>query len=150
MRTLIVDDETLARANLRVLLECDPEIDLIGECSSGAAALIEIRRSRPDLLFLDVQMPECDGMDVLELLGGDVPRAVVLVTAYDHYAVRAFEAGALDYILKPFSNTRFYQALDRAKEKIAHYAAEPKGLERVTVKSLGRVLFIRVTDIDWI
>jgi two-component system, LytTR family, response regulator len=150
MRALIVDDEPLARSNLKLLLQSDPEIDSIRECSSGADAVIEIRDKHPDLLFLDVQMPECDGFDVLELLGADVPRAVIFVTAFDQYALRAFEAGALDYLLKPFDNTRFYQAVARAKEKITRYAAEPKSIERLTVKSLGQVFFIKVADIDWI
>ena len=106
IRTLIVDDEPLARSNLSVLLRSDPEIEIEGECGSGVEALAEIRRARPDLLFLDVQMPECDGFDVLELLGGELPAAIVFVTAYDQYALRAFEAGALDYLLKPFDNAR--------------------------------------------
>ena len=84
----------------------------------GMEALAEIRSSKPDLVFLDVQMPECDGFDVLEMLGGELPPAVVFVTAYDQYALRAFEAGALDYLLKPFDNARFDRALGRAKERI--------------------------------
>jgi two-component system LytT family response regulator len=93
IRAVIVDDEPLARANLSVLLRPDPEIEIVSECGSGVEAPNEIRRTKPDLLFLDVQMPECDGFDVLELLGNDVPPAVVFVTAYDQYALRAFEAG---------------------------------------------------------
>src|SRR5271167_2103109 len=119
IRTLVVDDEPLARSNVSVLLRLDPEIEIIGECSSGADALAEIRSAMPDLVFLDVQMPECDGFDVLEMLGKDLPPAVVFVTAYDQYALRAFEAGALDYLLKPFDNARVDLALDRAKKKIA-------------------------------
>ncbi len=120
IHALVVDDEPLARSNLTVLLRQDPEIELVQECGSGTEALTEIRDSKPDLVFLDVQMPECDGFDVLEMLGRDLPPAVVFVTAYDHYALRAFEAGALDYLLKPFDNARFERALGRAKEKIAH------------------------------
>ena len=97
IRTLIVDDESLARSNLSVLLRRDPQIDLVGECGSGTEAIGEIRIAHPDLLFLDVQMPECDGFDVIEMLGTDLPPAIVFVTAYDQYALRAFEAGALDY-----------------------------------------------------
>ncbi len=118
IRALIVDDEPLARSNLAVLLRADPEIGIVGECGSGEEALGEIRVANPDLLFLDVQMPECDGFDVLELLGRDLPPAIVFVTAYDQYALRAFEAGALDYLLKPFDNARFELALSRAKERI--------------------------------
>ena len=96
-----------SRAAINVLLRLDPEIEIVSECGSGAEALAEIRRAKPDLVFLDVQMPECDGFDVLELLGNDLPPAIVFVTAYDQYALRAFEAGALDYLLKPFDDARF-------------------------------------------
>ena len=119
IRTMVVDDEPLARSNLTVLLRRDPEIAMVGECGSGVDAAEEIRRAEPDLLFLDVQMPECDGFDVLTMLGKQAPPAVVFVTAYDQYALRAFEAGALDYLLKPFNTARFERALDRAKQKIA-------------------------------
>src|SRR5271169_2832545 len=112
---LVVDDEPLARRNLTVLLRRDPEIGAIAECGSGLDAIEEIRKSKPDLVFLDVQMPECDGFDVLELLGSDLPATVIFVTAYDEYALRAFDAGALDYLLKPFDDARFRRALDRAK-----------------------------------
>ena len=126
IRTVIVDDEPLARTNLSLLLKLDPEIEMVSECGSGVDAPNEIRRTKPDLLFLDVQMPECDGFDVLELLGKDVPPAVVFVTAYDQYALRAFEAGALDYLLKPFDDARFALALDRAKQKIARGKDRPE------------------------
>ena len=89
IRTLIVDDEPLARSNISVLLRLDSEVEIVSECGSGAEALAEIRRAKPDLVFLDVQMPECDGFDVLERLGTDLPPAVVFVTAYDQYALRA-------------------------------------------------------------
>jgi len=117
IRTLIVDDEPLARSNLAVLLRLDPDIEIVSECGSGTEALTQIRSAKPDLLFLDVQMPECDGFDVLELLGGDLPPAVVFVTAYDQYALRAFEAGALDYLLKPFDNARFERAFIALKKR---------------------------------
>src|SRR6267378_1842545 len=120
IRALVVDDEPLARSNVTVLLRRDPDVDLLGECSSGIEALAQIRCMQPDLLFLDVQMPECDGFDVLELLGSAAPPAIVFVTAYDQYALRAFEAGALDYLLKPFDDARFRRALDRAKATLAH------------------------------
>ena len=118
VRALVVDDEPLARTNLTVLLRKDPEIAGVRECGSDAEAVAEIRSSQPHLVFLDVQMPECDGFDVLELLRADMPPAVVFVTASDQYALRAFEAGALDYLLKPFDNARFERALNRAKERI--------------------------------
>jgi two-component system LytT family response regulator len=150
IRALVVDDEPLARSNLTVLLRRDPEIDVARECGSGMEALAEIRSSKPDLVFLDVQMPECDGFDVLEMLGRDLPPAVVFVTAYDQYALRAFEAGALDYLLKPFDNARFDRALIRAKERIAHDRNPPPTLERFAVKSAGQVAFLKISEIDWI
>ena len=150
LRALIVDDEPLARSNLAVLLGQDPEIGIVGECGSGAEALGEIRVARPDLLFLDVQMPECDGFDVLELLGHDIPAAVVFVTAYDQYALRAFEAGALDYLLKPFDNARFELALSRAKQRVRAGSDRGKKLERFSIKSAGEVSFVKISEIDWI
>ena len=134
----------------RCFLRADPEIGIVGECGSGAEALGEIRVGKPDLLFLDVQMPECDGFDVLELLGGDLPAAIVFVTAYDQYALRAFEAGALDYLLKPFDNARFELALGRAKQRIRRVDVRPRKLERVAIKSAGQVCFLKVSEIDWI
>jgi two-component system LytT family response regulator len=148
---LVVDDEPLARRNLTVLLRRDPDIGAIGECESGADALEEIRRTKPDLMFLDVQMPECDGFDVLELLGAELPPTVVFVTAHDEYALRAFEAGALDYLLKPFDDDRFHRALNRAKEKLAHHVPlQPQRVERLVVRSAGRVVFLDAAEIDWI
>jgi two-component system LytT family response regulator len=150
IRTLIVDDEPLARSNLAVLLRLDPEIELVRECGSGAEALAEIRRVKPDLVFLDVQMPECDGFDVLELLGPELPPAVVFVTAHDQYALRAFEAGALDYLLKPFDNARFERALIRAKQRISQGTGAPRKLDRLAIKSMGGISFVKVHEIDWI
>lgn len=151
IRALVVDDEPLARRNVTVLLRGDPDIASIDECSSGVEAIEAIRRSKPDLVFLDVQMPECGGFDVLELLGADLPHAVIFVTAYDTYALRAFEAGALDYLLKPFDDARFTRALNRAKEKLAHYAPlQPQPARRLVVRSPGQLLFLNVSEIDWI
>jgi len=150
IRTAIVDDEPLARSNLSLLLRLDPEIEIVSECGSGADAPNEIRRTKPDLLFLDVQMPEYDGFDVLELLGKDVPPALVFVTAYDQYALRAFDAGALDYLLKPFDNARFERTLARAKQKIARDKIQPQRLEFLTVKSAAHVTFVKLPEIDWI
>src|SRR5882757_8424344 len=150
IRALVVDDEPLARSNLTVLLRRDPEIEAVRECGSGMEALAEIRGSKPDLVFLDVQMPECDGFDVLEMLGGELPPAVVFVTAYDQYALKAFEAGALDYLLKPFDNARFDRALGRAKERIVHGRNPPPTLERFAVKSAGQVSVLKISEIDWI
>ena len=149
IQAMVVDDEPLARSSLRVLLRRDPEIELVSECGSGKEALREIRARKPELVFLDVQMPECDGFDVLEQLGKDLPLALVFVTAYDQYALRAFEAGALDYLLKPFDNARFARALERAKERIALKDA-PRKIERLAIKNAGEMLFLKISEIDWI
>jgi len=150
IRTIIVDDEPLARSNLSVLLRLDPEIEIVAECASGSEALAEIRTANPDLVFLDVQMPECDGFDVLELLGQHLPPAIVFVTAYDQYALRAFDAGALDYLLKPFDNARFARALHRAKQRISHNKDLPRPPERLAIKGAGEIVFVKVSEIDWI
>jgi two-component system LytT family response regulator len=151
IQALVVDDESLARRNLTVLLRRDADIGSVTECESGLEAIEEIRKSKPDLVFLDVQMPECDGFDVLELLGSDLPPTIIFVTAHDEYALRAFEAGALDYLLKPFDDARFGRALNRAKERLAHYLPpQPRAAERLVVRSQGQVLFLSVDDIDWI
>lgn len=151
IRALVIDDEPLARRNVTVLLRGDPDIGSIEECGSGIEAIEAIRQRKPDLIFLDVQMPECGGFDVLELLGADLPHAVIFVTAYDEYALRAFEAGALDYLLKPFDDARFARALNRAKDKLAHYGPpQPQPVKRLVVRSAGQLLFLNVSDIDWI
>lgn len=150
IRTLIVDDEPPARRNISVLLQRDPEIEIVGECGSGNEAVSAILEFAPDLLFLDVQMPERYGFDVVEMLGHQRPPAIVFVTAYDQYALRAFEAGALDYLLKPFDNVRFERALARGKERVALSRLSPPKAERLMIKSAGEVSFVRVSDIDWI
>jgi two-component system, LytTR family, response regulator len=150
IRAMVVDDEPLARSNLTVLLRLHPEIEIVSECGSGKEALTEIRNSKPDLIYLDVEMPECDGFDVLEMLGVDLPLAVVFVTAYDKYALRAFEAGALDYLLKPFDDARFERALARAKERIAQGRSSPRTKDSLAVKSAGQISFLKITEIDWI
>jgi len=151
LRVLVVDDEPIARRNLIVLLRRDPDIGGVAECGSGPEAILAMQESPYDLVFLDVQMPECDGFDVLELLGADVPAAIIFVTAYEEHALRAFEAGALDYLLKPFDDARFVRALSRAKDKIAHYASTPpQRVQRLTIRSGSELLFLDVADIDWI
>ena len=150
IRVFVVDDEPLARSNLTVLLRRDPEIEIVGECASGMDALTAIPEKQPDLLFLDVQMPECDGFDVLERLAPNLPPAIVFVTAYDQYALRAFEAGALDYLLKPFDNARFYRALERTKEKLKEGRNLPRHSDRLVIKGGGQISFVKMSDIDWI
>jgi two-component system, LytTR family, response regulator len=150
IRVLVVDDEPLARSNLLHSLRQRNDVEVLGECESSAAALETIRRDRPDLVFLDVRMPEYDGFDILEMLGADVPPAVIFVTAYDQYALKAFETGALDYLLKPFTNARFARALDRARERINERRQPPIHLDRLTIKSAGRVVFLSTAEVDWI
>ena len=166
LRVLIVDDEPLARERLRVLLRDAPEVQVVGECGDGRRALAAIRRRRPDLLFLDVQMPELDGFAVLRALDPTELPAVIFVTAYDRYALRAFEVHALDYLLKPFDRERFHRALARARTQIERdrrgtldarllalledLRPGRKRLERLVVKEGGRVFFLRAEEIDWV
>jgi two-component system LytT family response regulator len=150
IRTVIVDDEPLARTNLRTLLMRDQEIEITGECGSGTEAIEMIRSTRPELLLLDVQMPGCDGFEVLERLGCAAPPAVIFVTAYDRFALKAFEAEALDYLLKPFDDARFAKALARAKETARSRKRTGGGMDRVMVKSAGRISFLRADEIDWV
>ncbi|MBS0419663.1 MAG: response regulator [Proteobacteria bacterium] len=148
---MVVDDEPLARANLIVLLGLDPDIGRIQECGSGAEAVAAIRTRQPDLVFLDVQMPEYDGFDVLELLDVEVPPVVIFVTAHDEYALRAFEVGALDYLMKPFSRSRLERALARAKQRLADQTDRRfVAPQRLIVKSAGQVAFVNIAAIDWI
>ncbi len=166
MRMLIVDDEPLAREKIRDLVKLDPELEIAGECTNGLEALAAIQELRPDLLLLDVQMPEVGGFTVLEALKDEVMPLVIFVTAYDQYAVRAFEFHALDYLLKPFDRERFEAAIGRAKAHVRReqngsldqrilalleqLKAETKYIERLVVKAGGRVFFLETKEIDWI
>jgi len=144
LRTLIVDDEPLARESIRVLLERDRDIEIVGECSGVDAAAI-VARTRPQIMFLDVQMPEIDGFDLLGKIGEQAVPAVVFVTAYDAFAVKAFEVQALDYLLKPFDDARFMRTLERAKKR-----AVEKYRERFLVRVHERIVVVNAADIDWI
>ena len=151
IRTLIVDDEPIARRTLRLLLEKDPEIELVGDCD-GVAAVAAIEKSRPDLLFLDIQMPEVDGFQLLERIGiGTVP-AIVFVTAYGQHALRAFDVDAVDYLLKPFDDERFATTLRRVKSALPQPVERevPRYLRRLVIRTAGKVLLVRVQDVDWI
>jgi two-component system LytT family response regulator len=128
IRTMIVDDEVLARENVEALLRPDPEIQIVAQCSTGAQAVEAIKQHQPDLLFLDVQMPGMSGFDVLAKLPAKVLPQVVFVTAYDHFALRAFEVQAVDYVLKPFNRARFAEALARAKAAVRDH--DRQGLAR--------------------
>ncbi|MGA2326881.1 MAG: LytTR family DNA-binding domain-containing protein [Bryobacteraceae bacterium] len=158
MRVVIVDDEELARSYLRELLGSHPEIEVAAECSNGFEAVKAVAELKPDLLFLDVQMPKLDGFEVLELIGSET--AVVFVTAYDQYALRAFDVHAVDYLLKPFNQARFEAALDRARQRIgarlppaAQLAAAARPplqyLERIVVKDGAKVDVIPCDKLDY-
>ncbi|HEX8477554.1 MAG TPA: LytTR family DNA-binding domain-containing protein [Telluria sp.] len=146
VRVLIVDDEPLARRNLAALLARDPALAIAGECSSAAEALAAIAALAPDLVFLDIDMPECDGFAMLELCGPAPPFAVVFVTAHHQFALRAFEVGALDYILKPFDDARFERVLARAKERLQ----APAETQRFLVRNGSTLDVVKFADIDWI
>jgi two-component system LytT family response regulator len=168
VRVLIVDDEPLARAHLKALLHERGDVEVIGECGDGRSAIDQIRHLTPDLVLLDIQMPELDGLDVIREVGAEAMPAVVFVTAYDEHALAAFEVHAFDYILKPVSRQRFTHAIDRvvgliradvkdqaAAERpltalIEAMRSERSALDRIAVKADGRVMFIRVGEIDWI
>lgn len=166
IRTLIVDDESLARERLRQLLQPAPDIELVGECSDGQEAIAAIEEKKPDLVFLDIQMPELDGFDVLQGIRSEPRPVIVFVTAYEKFAVRAFEVHAVDYLLKPFDRERFQQALARATEQVRHRSSgsqqerhaaliaeikpAAKNPERLAIKSSGRVVLVKVAEIDWI
>ena len=166
IRTLVVDDEPLARERVLSLLQQESDVEIVGECSDGTQAVSAIQEQSPDLVFLDVQMPGCDGFEVIRSIGADRMPTVVFVTAYDEYALQAFEVHALDYLLKPFGKDRFQQTLRHAREALERRRAgdlgrrllalvqdikpEPQRVERLVVKSGGRVFFLRTDEIDWI
>jgi two-component system LytT family response regulator len=169
IRTLVVDDEPIARLAIARLLNEDADIELLGECGDGASALRQIRKCEPDLVFLDIQMPAMSGIDVAVQIGPERLPATVFVTAYERYAVRAFEANAVDYLVKPFSRDRFQLTIDRAKRRLASSDAaleqatsaqvlralnemrrEQHYLERISVPLDEHLVFVDVGQIDWI
>lgn len=166
LRALIVDDEPLAREGIRLHLEHEPDFEIIGECGDGDDAVRIIRELNPDVVFLDIQMPGLDGFGVLDALGARRLPEIVFVTAYDQFALQAFEAHALDYLLKPFDEERFRKGLDRVRnqlrgqnrrdldariaELLEDVRARPKYFDRLVVRSGGRILIVRVDEIDWI
>jgi two-component system LytT family response regulator len=172
IKAMIVDDEPIARRNIRALLSGDPSVEIVGETGSGARAVKLIHAAPPDLLFLDVQMPEMSGFDVLKKIDISKIPAIIFVTAYDQYALRAFEVQALDYLLKPFDDERFAVALERAKSQIEQRQAaslkgkllallegeaerkqeqpKPEYAEKFLIKSASRIFFVKADEIDWI
>ena len=166
IRTLIVDDEPPARELISTLLRNESDIEVIGECGNGSDAVVAIRQDTPDLVFLDVQMPGLDGFGVLATLDTGRLPLVVFVTAYDKYAVRAFEAHALDYLLKPFEYDRVHEAVQRARAHLQKNSpgvnrdrlqgfledlcAKSQSWERLVIREVGRVIFVKPDEIDWI
>ncbi|HET7537686.1 MAG TPA: LytTR family DNA-binding domain-containing protein [Candidatus Didemnitutus sp.] len=180
IRTLVVDDEPAARRGVRLLLERDPDVVVVGEAASGAEAVKKITEDKPDLVFLDVQMPEMNGFKVLEAVAARHVPAVIFVTAYDQHALRAFEVNAVDYLLKPFEDQRFWASVSRAKAELQRRQADALGdklthllsylrtvtpmpppaeftatneavtRERILLKSGGEIYFLKADEIDWI
>lgn len=164
IRALVVDDEPVARSHLRALLEDRGDVQVVDECGDGRTAVEKIRAIGPDLVLLDVQMPELDGLGVVRAIGPDRMPPVVFVTAHDQHAVDAFEVHALDYVLKPVHRARFNGAIDRVISLIRSGSAvnrgrplaealerlAPTGSERLAIRSGERVLYLRIADIDWI
>jgi two-component system, LytTR family, response regulator len=166
VRVVVADDEPLARERLKTLLSREDWVDLVGECRDGNEAIASIARLQPDLVFLDIQMPGATGFEVIDAIGPARMPLVVFVTAFDQYALRAFEVHALDYLLKPFDRERFEQALGRARQQldrrnngdlerrllelVQDLKPAPQRLERFVIKSGGRVFFVRADEIDWI
>ena len=166
IRALIVDDEPLARQRVRLLLSEEADVEILGESEDGIEAVAQIEASKPDLLFLDVQMPEMDGFELLRRVPQDLLPVVIFTTAYDEHALQAFDAHALDYLLKPFKPERFKQAVQRARELIANKqagaaargllellgerSAPANQLTRLAVKTPGKVIFVSLEDVDTI
>jgi two-component system, LytTR family, response regulator len=166
IRAIIVDDEPLARDGVRLHLADAPDVEVVGEAGSGEEAIDLIETLRPDLVFLDVQMPGVDGFGVLEALGAGQMPVTIFATAYDQFAVKAFEAHAVDYLLKPYDAERFHKALDRAREQLRarrrssederlgsllqELQARSRFSERIIVRAGGRIVILRAAEIDWV
>lgn len=166
IRTLIVDDMPLARERIGMLLGADPEIEIVGGCADGDEAVAAVENLKPDLVFLDVQMPGLDGFGVVEKIGVEKMPTVIFVTAFDEFAIKAFEVSALDYLLKPFEEEQLTRAVNRAKREIQKSRAsdlnnhlrqlleavkpEAKYLKRLVVKSAAQTILVQTEDIDWI
>ena len=165
IQTLIIDDVQLARERLKRCLASEPDVEIVGECDNGSTAVASIRALSPDLIFLDVQMPALDGFGVLDALKGERTPAVIFVTAYNEYAIQAFDVNALDYLLKPVDCIRLSKAVERAKSQLAQPSddldirframledlkAGSKFLKRLTIKLTGHTILLPIDEIDWI
>ncbi|MBI2427980.1 MAG: response regulator transcription factor [Ignavibacteriales bacterium] len=166
IRAIIVDDEPLAREKVQLFAQSIPDLQIVDVCSNGHEALTSLKKTKPDLVFLDIQMPELTGFDILEKIKKEKLPGIIFITAYDEFALRAFEFHALDYLLKPFDRERFEKAVERAKEIVSSeqnsdvtsqqirslldsLKKETQTLERIIVKTNGRIIFLRVDEIDW-
>jgi two-component system, LytTR family, response regulator len=166
IRTIIADDENLARKKLRVLLNAESGVTVVAECKDGKQTIAAVQTHKPDLLLLDIQMPDLDGFQVQEQIPADLMPVIIFTTAYDQYAIRAFETNALDYLLKPFNQERLHRALERVKKELlkshehsvkAHILDllgkakhEPAQLRRLVIRTGGRVVFLELDEVDWI
>jgi two-component system LytT family response regulator len=176
IKTVVVDDEPLARRRILRLLKAEPDVEVVAECSDGREAIEAIRQHQPDLIFLDVQMPEIDGFGVLQALEPTQVPLVIFTTAYDQYAVRAFEVHALDYLVKPFDPERFRSAFQRARDQLERVQASDQNqrlislleqlaaqaragdgatggdryLDRLMIRSGGKIFFVKTAEIDWV
>jgi two-component system LytT family response regulator len=150
IRALIVDDEALARERIRTLLAGSADVEVVGECSGGRQAIDAIIDQRPDLVFLDVQMPDIDGFEVLEAVANEWLPAVVFVTAYDEYALKAFDVHAIDYLLKPIEPERFRKALAHATSRGLSALLDERPIDRLVIRTRGKVLLLKPSEIDWI
>jgi two-component system LytT family response regulator len=166
LRTIIVDDERLARKKLRILLGSEPGVEIVAECSDGKQSIAALRANKPDLLLLDIQMPDMDGFEVLRAIPASETPVVIFTTAYDHYAVKAFEAHALDYLLKPFDRERLHHSINRARaeflktrdrettHRILDFLTQAKLVSqsnnRLAFRTGGRVVFLESDEIDWL
>ncbi len=166
MRVLIAEDEPLARERIRALLNEETDVEIAAECPDGRSAVNAIRLHDPDLVFLDVNMPELNGFNVIREIGAEAMPPVIFVTAYDQFAVQAFDAHALDYVLKPFDEERFRTAVERAREALTRNSTDsldrrlndllqglggrPRYVERLAVKSGGKIIFLKTEEVTWI
>lgn len=166
IRTIIADDESLARKKLRVLLSSEPGVTVVAECKDGKQTIAAVQTHKPDLLLLDIQMPDLDGFQVQEKIPVDQMPVLIFTTAYDQYAIRAFETNALDYLLKPFNQERLHRALERVKAELlkshehsvkarildllGKTKSEPAQLRRLVIRTGGRVVFLELDEVDWI
>jgi len=163
-KVLIVDDEMLSRRRIRRLLSLEPDCEVLGECESGGAAMRALDHAHPDILFLDIQMPEMNGFEVVEAITRSRP-LIIFTSAYDEYALRAFEVHAFDYLMKPFDRRRFRESLHRARTHLSkercppsdsrsvspeYFATSHRPPDRVAVRSGGRVVFLKIDEIDWV